>query len=101
MSFRSQPDLPERATPPAGGTALGAARGTRRRRAAVRRLDVLLGVVVAIVWLLIAPGVALAGIIAVLVLLFAGVSVLVGRRRARRRGATRVSRRRRRRRAAV
>jgi Flp pilus assembly protein TadB len=63
----------------------GARQRLRRRRRALRRLDILLGLIVGAVWLLVAPGVAMAGIVAALVLLVAGVSVLVSRRRGRRR----------------
>jgi Flp pilus assembly protein TadB len=84
MSLHSErePRPPERASLEARD--IGSARGVRRRRSALRRLDMLIGLVVAVVWLLLAPGVAMAGIVAVLVLLIAGASALVARRRARR-----------------
>jgi len=62
-------------------------RRTRRRRA-VRRLDILLGLVVGAVWVLLAPGIAMAGVIAIAVLALAGVSLLAGRVRRRRAGHT-------------
>jgi len=74
-----------------------AERRARRRRRALRRLDILVGLIVGGIWLLIAPGVAMAGIVAVLVLLLAGSSWYVGRRRARRALRPRRPRRRRRR----
>ena len=70
------------------GGAGGRAR-LRRRRRALRRFDILLGLVAGAVWLLVAPGVAMAGIVAAFVLLAAGVSLLVGRRRGRRSGRRR------------
>ncbi len=87
------------ATPPADrvrgaraatpGRARGAAELRLRRREALRdrhllRRDVALGVIVAIVVLLVTPGVAYAAIVALLALLACGVSLAVGRRRARR-----------------
>ena len=46
------------------------------------RLDVAIGAVAALVTILVAPGIAMAAIIAVLVLIVAGVWLLVERRRA-------------------
>jgi|GEM_PF-3787460 Flp pilus assembly protein TadB len=65
----------------------GAQRALRRRRRRVagqRRFDVLVGVVVGIVGVLLAPGVAMAALIAILVLLALGIYALVARRRRRR-----------------
>ena len=53
----------------------------------MRRLDVAIGLIVAIIVIVIAPGVALAGIIGAIVLIVAGVWVLVERRRRARRAA--------------
>ena len=55
----------------------------RRHRRAMLRLDVAIGAVAALVTILVAPGIALAAIIAVLVLIVAGVWLLVERRRRR------------------
>jgi hypothetical protein len=56
-----------------------------------RRLDVLIGVVIAIIAILIAPGLAIVALIAVIVLVVCAVSLLVGRQRRRhgRHGRTR------------
>ena len=58
-------------------------RATQRRRLA--RVDVAIGIVGAGVILLATPGLAIAAVIALIVLLLCGVSVLVERRLARRR----------------
>lgn len=62
-----------------------ALRRRRRREAAQRRLDVLIGAVVGIIGVLIAPGVAMAALIAILVLVALGIYTLVVRRRRRQR----------------
>jgi Flp pilus assembly protein TadB len=54
----------------------------RRRRQALRRLDVAIGVIIAVIAIIVA-GVALTAIIAIVVLLAAGVWVAVERRRRR------------------
>ena len=61
----------------------------RRRRRAMRRLDVAIGVLVAVVAILVAPGIALAAIIAAVVLIVAGVWLLAERRRRAPRGLPR------------
>jgi Flp pilus assembly protein TadB len=58
------------------------ARHSRRRRLA--RIDVALGLVAAVVLLLASPGLAIAGIVALLVLAGCGVSLLVQRQLERR-----------------
>jgi uncharacterized membrane protein YfcA len=68
-------------SPTAGRRSL---RRRRRREAAQRRFDVLVGVVVGIVGVLLAPGVAMAALIAILVLLGVGIYAVVARRRRRR-----------------
>ncbi len=65
---------------------VGARRALRRRRrreAGQRRFDVLLGAVIGLIGVLIAPGVAMAALIAILVLLALGIYTLVTRRRRR------------------
>jgi hypothetical protein len=96
MSFDLQPLGTEDEAADTGGAE---ERRARARRRGLRRLDVALGVLVGVIWIVVAPGIAIAGIIAVLVLALAGISFLVSRRR--RRAASRLPRRRRRRRAAV
>jgi Flp pilus assembly protein TadB len=69
-----------------------------RRRRGLRRLDVAIGVLLAVIALVVAPGVAVVAIGAVIVLVACGLSLLYGRRRARRArsraGSTRPRRRR-------
>ena len=72
-------------SPPVSAAAERQARRRQlRRRRGLRRLDVALGVLVAIVALVVAPGVAVVAIGAVIVLLACALSLLIGRRRARR-----------------
>jgi Flp pilus assembly protein TadB len=59
-------------------------RAQRRRRAALR-LDLLIAGLVALAAILLSPGIAIAGIVAAIVLIVAGVWALVERRAQRRR----------------
>ncbi len=67
------------------GAAAREERRRRRRRRALRRLDVAIGLIVGIIVIVVAPGLALAGIIGAVVLIVAGLWVLVERRRRARR----------------
>jgi Flp pilus assembly protein TadB len=58
----------------------GRSQSTSSRRQRALRLDVALGVLAAIVAILIAPGIALVGIVAVVVLIGAALSFLYNRR---------------------
>ena len=71
-------------TPVSAAAERQARRRELRRRRGLRRLDVAIGVLLAIIALLVAPGVAVVAIGAVIVLLTCGLSLLHGRRRARR-----------------
>jgi hypothetical protein len=62
-------------------THLRARRRDARRRQRVARLDLALGVLVALVLFVVSPGLAVTAIVALLTLLVCGVSLLVGRRR--------------------
>jgi hypothetical protein len=97
VSFDPRPIADE---PQALGASSGSEQRRRRRRRALRRFDVALGLIVGVIWIVVAPGIAIAGIIAALVLALAGISFLVTRRRARGRGVM-PRRLRRRRRAAL
>lgn len=55
----------------------------RRHRRGMFRLDIAIGAVAALVTILLAPGIAMAAFIAVLVLIVAGIWALVERRRGR------------------
>ncbi|HSZ14733.1 MAG TPA: hypothetical protein VK790_11935 [Solirubrobacteraceae bacterium] len=70
----------ELAPPPADLAGLRARRRAARRRRKLARLDVGLGVAGALVLLLVSPGLAITGLIAVLVLAACLVSALLGRR---------------------
>jgi hypothetical protein len=100
MSVDPQPIAPERRHP---GASSVSERSALRRRRALRRLDVVLGLTVGVIWIVFVPGIAIAGIIAVLVLALAGISLLfTRRRRGVRRGRARLPRwLRRRRRTAI
>jgi len=86
MSLRPQPQPPlagdERDRPANGARSR---RRELRRRRATRRLDILIGLVAGGIWLLVAPGIAMAAIVAAFVLLVAGASLVAVRVRARRR----------------
>ncbi len=71
--------------PPRDMSALYARRRQARRRRQIARLDVGLGLLVAVVALVIAPGIAIVAIVALLALLICALSVVVERRRSRRR----------------
>jgi len=75
---------PPRSREPSAMGARRALRRRRRREAGQRRFDVLVGVVVGIVGVLLAPGVAMTALFAILVLLGLGIYALVARRRRRR-----------------
>jgi hypothetical protein len=81
--------LPDASTPPAPpGSHREGHRSelrARRRRRAMLRLDVVLAALVALVGILASPGIAMAGIVAALVMIVAGVWILVERRPRRRR----------------
>jgi hypothetical protein len=86
MSF-TEPDqrlAPEHDRPELRGPESIARRRERHRRRAARRRDGALGVLIAIVGILIAPGFALVGIFAVAVLIVVGFSLLYQRWHARR-----------------
>jgi Flp pilus assembly protein TadB len=76
----------ELAPAPADIADLRARRRRARRRRRLARVDVGLGMVAALVLLLASPGLAITGLIAVLVLAACAISVLVGRRTRRRAG---------------
>ena len=78
----SQPEPLDQPEPSRPGSKRAALRARRRRRAMLR-LDVAIGAVAALVTILLAPGIAMAAIIAVLVLIVAGVWALAERRRRR------------------
>ena len=60
-------------------------RRARRRARGLLRLDIAIGVLVAVIAILVAPGIAVVAIVAGVVLLVCGVSLLVGRARRGRR----------------
>jgi Flp pilus assembly protein TadB len=66
-------------------SALYARRRQARRRRSLARLDVALGLLVAVFALVIAPGIAIVAIVALLAIVVCAVSILVERRRSRRR----------------
>jgi len=68
---------------------LRATRADARRSRRGVRLDVALGLIVGVLAVALVPGIALAGIGAVVVLALAGLSLLVSRRRGRRRARRR------------
>jgi hypothetical protein len=80
VSFEPQPIAGEDESP---GVASDSERRARRRRRGLRRLDIALGMIAGVIWIVFAPGIAIAGIIAVLVLALAGISLLFTRRRRR------------------
>ncbi len=89
----SEPRRAERSTPPPPAHARPDAleRRTRRREARRRtrlaRVDLALGVVAALLVLVLSPGLAITGLLALIVLAALGISIVVGRRRARARRA--------------
>ncbi len=74
------------AEPPRESSQLDARRrrSSRSRRRRLARIDVGLGLLAAVVLLLASPGLAIAAIVALLVLVACGISVLVQRRASRR-----------------
>lgn len=74
------------ALPPHGDPELRARRrrASRLRRRRLARVDVVVGLIAAIVLLLASPGLAIAGIVALLLLIGAGISLLVAGWSARR-----------------
>lgn len=70
-------------------SALYARRQQARRRRSLARLDVGLGLLIAAVAFILGPGIAIVAIIALIALAICAVSILLERRRVRRRGRLR------------
>jgi Flp pilus assembly protein TadB len=63
---------------------LHARRRQARRRRHLFRVDIALGLLIAVVALLLAPGIAIVAVVALAILAGCGVSILIDRRRSRR-----------------
>jgi hypothetical protein len=83
----------EGAPPPVRAAIAGPLRHSRRAALNARRVDVAIGVLAGVAAVLFVPGIALAGIGAVVVLAVVGISLLYRRLRARRTGRSRRGRR--------
>ncbi|HEX3509680.1 MAG TPA: hypothetical protein VHT27_01145 [Solirubrobacteraceae bacterium] len=79
----TSPEAPRRA-PGERSAALKLRRATARRRTRLARVDLAISVLVAVVLLLIVPGLAIAGIVALVALFVCCASLLLARRRRRR-----------------